>query len=70
MLSHEDSASSIAHEVATYENSSMSNIEDDAHEDIPSSVGEYDATIDGDTPSEAIKEEFDSFATDNANAIQ
>ena len=67
IVEHEDFASSIAHEVVTNENSSFSNIEDVSQEDITSSIGEDDATIDGDTTLESIEEEFDSSAIDNVN---
>lgn len=63
----EDSTSSVAHEVVTNENSSLSNTEDATHEDINSSASEDDVAIDGDTPSEAIEEEIDSSTTDSAN---
>ena len=67
IVEHEDSTSFVSHEVVTNENSSMSNTEDASHEDITSSVGEDDAATDGDTPSEAIEEEFNPSTTDNAN---
>lgn len=67
IVEHEDSTSFVAHEVVTNKNSSLSNTEDAAHEDITSSAGEDDATIEGETPSEAIKDEFNLSTTDNAN---
>ena len=67
IVEHEYFTSSVAHEVVTYEDYILSKTKDDAHEDIPSSTSEDDASTNGDTLSEDIEEEFDSSATDNAN---
>ena len=67
IIDHEDSTSLVTHEAVTNKNSSLSNTEDAAHEDITSFVGEDDADTDGDTHSEAIEEEFNPSTTDNAN---
>ena len=63
IIEHEESTTYVAHEVVTNENSSMFNTEDGAHEDIASSTGEDNVAIDGDTPSEAIEEEFNPSTT-------
>ena len=66
IVEYEESTSLVSHEVVTNENSSLSNTEDAAHEEITSSASEGDAATDGDTPLEATKEKFDSSTTDNA----
>lgn len=55
IVEHQDSASFVAHEVVTNENSSLFDTKDVAREDITSSVDEDDAATDGDSPLEAIE---------------